>query len=410
MHILYVHQYFATPKGRTGTRSFEFARRWVAAGHRVTMLTSTAQLTDADLQDCGRRGLVLRFDLDGIKVIALNVPYTQTMGFVRRVAAFLAFMIVATLQAMLVRRVDVVYATSTPLTVGIVALASRLVCRRPYVFEVRDVWPAVPIAMGVIRNRLVICLLDALERRIYHHAAAIVALSPGMERCVREKAPPTTPVVAVTNCSDIGLFQPTAQGDGPGGMAAWGGKVICIHVGTMGPANGLSVIVRAADHFRDDSGLHFVLVGEGNEKPKLRAQMESLGLTNLDILDGVPKEALPEMLAAADISLVTFANVGILEDNSANKFFDSLSAGLPIVLNYGGWQRDLLEACEAGLGCRQGDESAFFAHIARLRGDGALRQRMGINARRLAEERFDRDVLAAQALKTIEAAVEVQPH
>jgi len=374
------------------------------------MLTSTAQLTDADLQDCGRRGLVLRFDLDGIRVIALNVPYTQTMGFVRRVAAFLAFMVAATLQAMLVRRVDVVYATSTPLTVGIVALASRLVCGRPYVFEVRDVWPAVPIAMGVIRNRLVIRLLDALERRIYRHAAAIVALSPGMERCVREKAPPSTPVVSVTNCSDIGLFEPTAKGDGAGGMAAWAGKVICIHVGTMGPANGLSVIVRAADHFRDDPGLHFVLVGEGNEKPKLRAQKESLGLTNLDILDGVPKEALPGMLAAADISLVTFANVGILEDNSANKFFDSLSAGLPILLNYGGWQREVLESCQAGLGCRQGDESAFFAHIAKLRGDRALRERMGVNARRLAEDRFDRDALAALALKTIEAAMEVQPH
>jgi len=410
MHILYVNQYFATPKGRTGTRSYEFARRWVAAGHRVTMLTSTAQLTDADLKDCGRRGFVLRFDLEGIEVVALNVPYTQTMGFARRVAAFCAFMVAATLQAMVVRRVDVVYATSTPLTVGIVALASRWFCRRPYVFEVRDVWPAVPIAMGVIHNKQVIRLLNALERRIYRHAAAIVALSPGMERSVREKAPATTRIVSVTNCSDLALFAPAAKHDGSGGVRARAGKVVCIHVGTMGPANGLDVIVRAAAHFRDDPELHFVLVGEGNEKPKLREQTESLGLTNLDILDGVPKEKLPARLAAADISLVTFANVGILEDNSANKFFDSLSAGLPILLNYGGWQRALLESRDAGLGCRQGNEQAFFEHIATLRGDRGLRERMGRNARRLAEDRFNRDALAAQALETIEAAVGVRPH
>ena len=400
MHILYIHQYFATPHGKTGTRSYEFAKRWVAAGHRVTMLTSVGQLTEEDLGGPPTRFLT-RLNVDGIEVVALNVRYDQTMGFLRRVRAFLRFMIHASWEVMRIDGVDVVYATSTPLTGGVPALVGWWLGRKPYAFEVRDVWPAVPIAMGVIRNRLLIRFLRLFERTIYRQARAIVALSPGMEASIRRDTPPWKRIATVPNSSDTDLFRPGIDGEVVRRERGWHGRFVCIHTGAMGPANGLDVIVHAAQHFRSDPGFLFVLLGEGSEKARLRALCERLDLDNLEIIDSVPKHTLPAVVAASDVCLVTVANVEILQDNSANKFFDSLSAGKPVLLNYSGWQREVLESNEAGLGCAMGDETAFFAGLAALKGNEARRMAMGCNARRLAEERYSCDVLAAEALGVI---------
>lgn len=400
MHILYLHQYFATRQGNTGTRSYEFARRWVAAGHRVTVLTSLAQLTEGDVRVRPWR-LVTRFDVDGIHVVALHVKYRQRMGFLRRVWAFLCFTVMATW--FVVRRpgVDVVYATSTPLTVGIPPLVARFLRGRRYIFEVRDPWPAVPVALGLIRSPVAITVLRRLERAIYRWAEAIVTLSPGMASVVRAAAPPAQRIETIPNCADTELFHPGVDGAQTRRRYGWNGRIVCIHAGAMGRVNGLDVIVRAAEHFREDPELLFVLLGEGREKEPLLRQREHLGLTNLEILGAVTKRDLPAVLAAADVGLMTITNVPVLEHNSANKLFDYLSAGKPVVLNYGGWQREVLEEAGAGLGSRMGDERNFFANIAALKADPARRESMGRAARQLATVTYDRDRLAARTLEII---------
>jgi glycosyltransferase involved in cell wall biosynthesis len=408
MHILYIHQYFATPRGHTGTRSYEFARRWVAAGHRVTMLTSVAQLTQEDLAQASGR-LIRRFCLDGIEMVALNVPYQQRMGFVRRTWSFLLFMVLASWMVLRIKDVDLIYGTSTPLTVGIPALMGRYIRRRRYVFEVRDVWPAVPIAMGVIQNRLMIGALKWFERLVYRKAEAVVALSPGMEASVRKSSPPGRTVVVAPNCCDTDTFRPDVDGGQVRQARGWQDRFVCMHVGAIGPTNGLMVLVRAARHFRDSPEYLFVLVGDGSERPAICAEIERLQLRNIEVIDTTPKHEIPALLAAADLSLVVFANVPILEDNSANKFFDSLSAGRPVLLNYGGWQQEVIETAGAGWGCKQGDEVEFFAKIKRIKEDPELRRRMGQAARRLALERFSRDRLAAKVLHTIIQAASSKP-
>ena len=408
MHILYLHQYFATPRGNTGTRSYEFAKRWAAAGHRVTMLTTVAQLTETDLIRA-KRGLITHLQIDGINLMVCNIRYRQAMGFVRRVWTFFGFMLLATWLVLRVKDVDMVYATSTPLTVGVPALIARRLRGRRYVFEVRDEWPAVPIDMGIIRNRFVIAVLRRVERMIYCGAEAIVALSPGMAEGVRAVAPSRTRIETIPNCADTQLFRPEVDGDPVRRTRGWDGRFVCLHAGAMGRANGLDLILRAARHFRDVPDFLFVLAGEGSEKPKLQRACDELELENLQIVDAVPKSDLPAVIAACDLCLVTFANVPILEHNSANKFFDSLSAGKPVVLNYGGWQREVLESAGAGLGCAMGDEAAFFANLTALQADEARRAEMGRNARRLALGRYNRDLLAAQVLKVIIEAARDYP-
>lgn len=400
MHILYLHQYFATPRGKTGTRSYEFARRWVQSGHHVTILTRTAQLTDEDFGSTPRR-FVSRLHIDGIEIVALNIPYSQGMGTARRLWAFAWFMLSACYFAIRLKDVDILYVTSTPLTVGIPALLAHGLRGRRYVFEVRDLWPLVPIEMGMIRSRITILLLHGLERAIYRRAEAVTTLSPPVAELVRARAPAGKLIENIPNCADLHFFHPDVDGTATRRQREWNGRFVCLHVGAMGQVNGLDLILRAAAHFRHDPDFLFVLLGEGNEKNHLKAQRNALGLRNLQIVDAVPKQELPAIVAAADVCLMSITKVPVLEHNCANKLFDYLSAGKPVVLNYAGWQRDVLESAEAGCGCSLGDEQAFFAHLAALKVDVNRRTRMGLHARQLAVNYFDRDALAAKLLEVI---------
>lgn len=403
MHILYIHQYFATPNGHTGTRSYEFARRWVRAGHRVTMLTSTAQLVFEDVPG-GRLDRRCSFDLEGIRVIGLPVRYSQTMGRFGRIMAFVRFMLASLRAAMGIKDVDIVFATSTPLTVGVPALMRRWLKGTPYVFEVRDLWPAIPHELGYLPGGPVLWLLKAFERRVYRGSAGVVALSPGMRDGVVASAGERVPVIVVPNCCDTDRFRPDIDGSAIRREFGWGDRFVCIHVGAIGMANGLDFVLDVADHVRDDPDYLFVLIGEGRERPRLEAMIAERGLNNVVFTGPMPKARLPEVWAAADVALVIFAPFPILEHNSANKLFDSLSAGRAVLLNYSGWQREQLEAVEAGMGCAQGDVAGFVANLYRLKGDASLRQRMGGNARQLAEKRFNRDAAAGAILDFLQQA------
>lgn len=397
MHILYIHQHFALPRGSTGTRSYEFARRWVQAGHRVTMIAGKFDIGGLDLS---RRRQVI----DGIHVRIAGARYGNTLGFARRIASFLLFTPAAILSGMWVRDVDVIFATSTPLTIGLPAMALKRIKRRPFVFEVRDQWPEVPIEMGYIRNPALKKALLWLERTIYRSSAGVVALSPGMAAGVRSVMGRrhARPVVVAPNCSDTMLFRPNLDAAAVRARQGWEGKFVLLHFGAMGRANGLDFLIDAAERLKHEDAVRIVLIGGGSERARLRRLAASKGLANIEILDPRPKEELPGLVAACDVSTVIFAPHPILEHNSANKFFDSLSAGKPVLLNYSGWQREVLEEAEAGLGCARGNLDAYTANVKRLLAHPELRASMAANARKLAESRFSRDLLAGQVLGLLE--------
>ena len=179
MHILYIHQHFALPCGSTGTRSYEFARRWVKAGHKVTVITGHYDIGGLEYS----REPVM---IDGVEVRIVGARYSNKQSFIRRILSFISFMILSIYEGIRVGKPDIVYATSTPLTVGLTAVFIKWFRRVPFVFEVRDQWPEIPIALGVIKNPLLKLLTLWLEKFIYRQSLAIVALSPGMSDGVRK--------------------------------------------------------------------------------------------------------------------------------------------------------------------------------------------------------------------------------
>ncbi len=399
MHILYLHQHFALPSGSTGTRSYEFARRWVKAGHKVIVI-------------CGRGdicGLPERseFNIEGIEVNVIGAAYSQKQSFIRRIWAFLYFIFACIGHGIRIKNVEVIYATSTPLTIGIPAMMISRIKQIPFVFEVRDQWPEIPIEMGIIKNRFLCKALLWLEKTIYRKAAAVVALSPGMAEGVRTVlGDKDKKIITAPNSADIDLFNPDLDGLAIRNKMGWQGKFVIMHFGTIGRANGLDFLLNVAKRLQNKTQVLFVLLGSGREKNRLQRQVCEVGLNNIQVFDSVAKKELPEWVSACDVSTVIFADYPILEHNSANKFFDSLAAGKPVLLNYSGWQRELLEKNQAGFGCRQCDINEYVEKVRRFILQKDRLKEMGHNARHLAETQFSRDKLAADVLGLLESVIQ----
>ncbi|MFZ2146905.1 MAG: glycosyltransferase family 4 protein [Sedimentisphaerales bacterium] len=397
MHILYIHQHFATPAGSTGTRSYEFARRWVKAGHKVTLIAGRYDIGGLQVD----KGLYQKQNIEGINVVVVGTKYSNKQSYLRRVTSFLSFCLLSIYVGLRTKSVDVVYASSTPLTVGIPALVIKWAKHIPFVFEVRDQWPEIPIELGIITNRFLIKILLWLEKTIYRNCSSLIALSPGQAEGIKAVLTEEKPITVIPNSCDIDLFRPDIDGSAVRQRRGWGNKFVLLHTGAMGKVNGLDFVIDAAERLKEHSDIMFVLIGDGNQKPSLESRVKKLGLTNVEILPSVPKQQLPKILAASDVALVIIANYPIIEHNCANKFFDSLTAGKPVLLNYSGWQRNVLEDNQAGLGCTLCNLDEFVEKVQYLNSHAQQLEKMGQNARQVAIKEFNRDNLAKQALAAI---------
>ncbi len=397
MHILYIHQYFATPKGSTGTRSYEFARRWVKAGHKVTLVTGYYDIGGLE----PAKGLIRRQSIEGINVIVAGTIYSNKLSYLRRAISFLSFCLFSIYAGLATKEVDVIYATSTPLTVGIPAMILKRLKRVPFVFEVRDQWPEVPMEMGIIRSKVLIKALLWLERRIYKSCSSIIALSPGQADGVRKVLSEDKEIEVIPNSCDTEFFHSDIDSAVIRKEYDWAGKLVFLHAGAMSKVNNLDFVIDAAVRLKEYDNIMFVLMGDGSHKPALESKAKELDLTNVGIFPSVPKQKLPEIYAAVDVGLMIIGEYPILEHNSANKFFDSLSAAKPVLLNYSGWQREVLEENEAGFGCELCNLDEFVKKALYFVEHRNQVLKMGQNARRIAKVEFDRDKLAERALGVI---------
>lgn len=402
MRILYIHQFFATRDSSLGLiRSYEFARRWVEQGHEVTVITSASRLPEEYADKLFHEGVI-----DGVRIRSVRVPYSNYMGKWRRIWAFATFMWGATWLAVTAGEHDVVFATSTPLTVGIPGWIAATARRKPFVFEVRDLWPEAAIQMGAIpRNGIVAGIGKSLERFLYRHARRVVALSPGMAQGVIAEGTPPEHVVVVPNSSDLDLFSPGPKD--PEFVARWdiGGKFVVGYAGAVGPSNAVDKNLPAAARVLHEAGrddIVFVVAGDGKSLPELTRLVADL--PNVRLVGSMPKVDIPRVTRTADVLAVLFDDKPILATNSPNKFFDGLATARPMIVNSNGWTKDLVEDNDCGLYFPAGDGAAFAQVVLRLADDPALRKRMGANAHELAKSRFARDLLAQQVLDVLAEA------
>ena len=400
MKIIYLHQYFNTPSMAGATRSYEIARRLVRWGHEVQMVTSRRWNAETG---CGRT------EEAGIHVHWCPVRYSNQMGYLRRLWAFLEFSYLAARKAVALDG-DLVFASSTPLTIALPAVYVARKKSIPMVFEVRDLWPETPIAVGALRNRLAIAAARRLERFAYRSAAHVVALSPDMKAGIVATGYPENRVTVVPNSCDLQLFRVCPEtGREFRRRHAWlGSRPLIVYAGTLGLVNGADYLVRlAAAVGRRDPEIRFLIIGSGREKDKVREVAKQLGVLNRNLFmqPPLPKREMPAVLSAADIATSTVIDREALWANSANKVFDALAAGRPIAINHQGWLAEMIYRTGCGLVLDPHDlESSAHDLLAAVR-DQQWLSRARTAARRVGEERFDRDRLAGLVESVLAAAV-----
>jgi glycosyltransferase involved in cell wall biosynthesis len=398
MHILLIHQAFAAIDEPGGTRHHEFALHLVAQGHQVTVIASpVSYLTGSALtphpspaQPQGER----------LRVIRAYTYHALHKSFVHRLFSFVSFMTTSFFIGLGVKNVDVVWGTSPPIFQGFTAWLLARLKRLPFLFEVRDLWPQFAIAVGVLRNPLLIRLSLWLEGFLYHHADRVIVNSPGFVAHVTGRG--ARFVDLVPNSADPAMFDPADEGHSFRSAHGLEDKFVILYAGAHGMSNDLGVVLQAARLLATiQPRVCIVLLGDGKEKTALQAQAAGLGLANVLFLPPIPKTGMAQALAGADACLAILKPLEAYKTTYPNKVFDYMAAGRPVVLAIDGVIRRVVETAGCGLFARPGDPVALAQVIQVLAADPRRSRSMGLAGREYLQEHFSRDKIAGKLLEIL---------
>ncbi len=404
MHILLVHQAFAALDEPGGTRHHELACYLAGRSHRVTIIASPVSYLTGSPSPFGKgaRGE------EGVRVIRSYTYQALHRSFVHRAFSFISFMVSSFFAGLRVKKVDLIWGTSPPIFQGVTAWMLARLKGVPFLFEVRDLWPTFAIAVGVLKNPLLIKMSLWLEHFLYRHADQVMVNSPGYVAHVTERG--ARQVELVPNGADPDMFDPLGQGADFRSANHLENKFVILYAGAHGMSNDLGVVLDAAKILEDltvtlEVTVKFVLLGDGKEKPALQKQAAAMQLANVLFLPPLPKTGMSDALAGADAGLAILKPIEEYKTTYPNKVFDYMAAGKPVILAIDGVIREVVETAGCGIFAQPGDPAALAHAIQSLAADRARSQQMGLAGRRYLEEHFDRSVLAARLVDIMENMV-----
>lgn len=394
MRIVYIHQHFVTSQGTSGTRSYDVSRHLLQMGHRVTVICGLHE--QSGLPPMSPWKLLQTFDIGGVKVVVCKAYYSNKQNVPARLWSFLKFAFLATLACVRERSVDLIFATSTPLTVGIPARCGAAVKRIPYVFEVRDLWPEDLLAAGRMKPGLQAKVWEWLESFSYKKARKILVVSEGFHKRLLERGLPPEKLQTILLGADARYYadaRPDTKFLERHGLA---GKTIAVYAGAHGDANGLIQVIDAAEHLRDRPDIAIALIGDGKVKPQLKEAIAERKLENVHMLDPVPKHELPGVLIGCHIGLMILKQIVRPRWVTPNKIFDYMFAGLATIVNFAGTTAELVEAEGVGVASEPGSAEDLAAKIRYFADHPQEREAIARHARRIASAKYDRKVIAGQ--------------
>jgi glycosyltransferase involved in cell wall biosynthesis len=400
LHILLIHQAFAGLDEPGGTRHHELTRFLATQGHRVTVIASpVSYLTGRTAQEHIRRA-EKQIDDAGVVILRAYTYNAMHRSFVHRVFSFVSFMLSSFVVGMSVREVDLVWGTSPPIFQGLTAWSLARLKSARFLFEVRDLWPVFAVAVGVLRNRLLIRASEWLEMFLYRRADKVMVNSPGFIGHVKARG--AQEISLVPNGADTSMFDPNMDGADFRRAHGLEGKFIALYAGAHGLSNDLGVVLEAAKLLSSHDGIAVVLLGDGKDKTSLVAQAKDMGIGNVHFIASIPKIDMPGALAAADACIAVLKPIPLYGTVYPNKVFDYMAAGRPIVLAIDGVIRQVVEAAGAGIFAQPGDPAAMADSIRQLATDPEKARNMGLAGRVYIEEHFDRKQLAQNLLNVIQ--------
>ena len=391
MHILYMVQYFNSPADPGGSRAYEFARRWAESGHRVTLLAGNMNHKTLSTITTATE------TPPGVRLVRVRTYNNIRGNFAKRIANFLSYAVQATLRALTVPRVDLVYASSTPLTTGAAGYAVSLLKRTRFAFEVRDLWPESAVVAGVLKRGVVVRLVEHVERFLYARADTLVALSAGIRDGIIERGGAADKVVLVPNGMDDWMMEVPLD-PVPDFPVDTTQHFVCTYIGALGRWNSLETLLDAAK-IVEGSRVRFLIVGDGDHRDALKRYATDLRLTNVVFHDPIPKTQVLGYLASSHVSVLCTWPDPFLGTVLQNKIFDYMAAARPILGAVHGELAGVIEAADCGWVVAPGDAQALARKCLDLsRAEREVLRRHGANGREYVEQHYRRSRLADAAI------------
>ncbi len=400
MRTLLIHQAFVSPQEAGGTRHYEFAKHVQNAGDQFVIVASNLSYLTGKSAVKSKR-VVMEQDVEGIKVLRAYTLPALHRSFFWRILSFLSFMFTSIYAGLRAGPIDIVMGTSPPIFQAVSAWLIAFLRRRPFLLEVRDLWPEFAIGMGVLTNPVLIKLSRWLESFLYARASHLLVNSPAYRDYLINKGVPSTKVTLIPNGVDPTMFTP--DNDGKSIREAFGlnGHFVATYAGALGMANDINTVLRAASHLQNERDIHFLLVGDGKERKNLESLAKELQLTNVTFVGSRPKSEMKDFLAASNVCLATLQDIPMFRTTYPNKVFDYMAAGRPIVLAIDGVIREVVEAAEGGVFVPPGDELRLAEALTQLSKNPVRCEAMGSRARSYVVAHFNRQQHAEDFLQVL---------
>jgi glycosyltransferase involved in cell wall biosynthesis len=406
MKILLINQSFVSPEEPGHTRHFEMAQYLRKHGHELVIVGSDINY-QTGRQTTKRRRIFenVEQNIDGVRILRAYVYPSLHRSYFWRIVSFFSFMFSSVWTALQVRDVDLVMGTTPPIFQAVSSWVVSLVRRKPFLLEVRDLWPEFGIGMGVLKNPVIIAMSRWLENFLYARATHILVNSPAYRKYLLEKGLPERKVTFIPYGTDVEMFNPDVDGTAIRRKLGVEDKFVVLYAGALGAANDIYTLLRAADRLRNEPQIQFVLFGDGKERVNIEQEVRRRELTNVLLAGVYPKREMPFVLASSDVCLAILQNILMFRTTYPNKVFDYMAAGRATILVIDGVIREVIEISRGGVFVEPGDDEQLAKTVLELSNDRARARQMGGNARKYLVQNLDRRDRLDETLRFLQSLI-----
>lgn len=406
MHILFLTDNFPPEGNAPASRTFEHATRWVEMGHKVTVITGAPNFPEGVVFEGYKNRWYQSEQIAGINVVRVKTYITANEGFVRRILDYISFMVSGFFAGLLQKKPDIVVATSPQFFNAVGGWALSAVRRKPFIFELRDIWPASITAVGAMQDSKVIKLLERLEMFLYRKADRIISVTESFKRELIERGIDGTKIDVVLNGVDLMKYAPATEKDSDlAETFGLKGKFVAGYIGTHGMAHGLEHIVDAAELLQQRDDIRFVFAGGGAAREQLETYVGEKQLNNVVLIPRQPKEMMPRLWSLCDVSLVNLIDTPLFRTVIPSKIFESMGMGIPVLVSMPvGEATEIVRESGAGVIVRPEAPLELSNAVAALCDDRSSWQRLSQQAS-VAAQLYSRESMAHKMLESFDNAI-----
>lgn len=393
--------YFPPEVNAPASRTFENAKRWLKAGHQVTVITCVPNHPKGIVYSGFKNRLWQREEVEGIQVLRVLTYLSRNEGFLKRTFNYVSYMMSAIILSPLVKNADIVVSTSPQFFCGMAGYFVARTKRLPWVLEIRDLWPESIVSVGAIRQHSVIQFLELLEKFLYLKADHVVSLTHAFKSHIMKKGVRVEHISVITNGADLNTYAPLPKYNGISEEYGLSDRFVVSYIGTHGMAHSLETVLLAAKKLKNKKKILFLLVGDGARREGLLAEKKRLGLDNVLMLPQQPKEKMPQFLAASDVCMVLLKKDGLFKTVIPSKMFEAMAMERPVILGVDGESRQIMTEAQCGVYVEPENHDQLASAVEMLSLDGELVKKLGTNGRRAVQLNYDREVLAGKYLDVL---------